>query len=144
MWLRILLIPAALALLAVSCAPKAKVPVSGEPRSVELKSEQGDSVEYEITIIDPGFSSWFERHRKPVWFYTNDFLASWNYRYVLEWNERVRNPLGWQGSGDNPFIQEIDYRPGIDYGIDLNYKLYHYFKYIEDTFGPILRYRRNN
>ncbi len=26
----------------------------------------------------------------------------------------------------------IDYRPNIDYGLDLNYKLYYYFKYFEE------------
>jgi hypothetical protein len=113
-----------------------------KPEKIELLPNDQDSTEYELIIIDPGFDSWFATNHKPEWYYTNDYLANWNYQYVLAWNAKVRDPLSIQSSTDQPFILEIDYRPGIDYGIGLNYKLYHYFKYVEATWGKILPYAR--
>jgi hypothetical protein len=48
--------------------------------------------------------------------------------YVAEWNRRYET-LYNRGLYDD----YIDYRPNIDYGIDLNYKLFYYFAYFEVT-----------
>ena len=128
-----------------SCAPVKQVAKSpAKPEKIELVPNSQDSTEYELIIIDPGFDSWFNMNYKPIWYYSNEYLATWNYQYVVAWNIKVRDPLLTQNQADNPFILEIDYRPGIDYGIDLNYKLYHYFKYVEATWGKILPYERQN
>jgi hypothetical protein len=63
---------------------------------------------------------------------------SWNQRYVLEWNNRHRNPLRY---GD--FYQtEIYYDVHEDYGLELNYQLYNYFLFIEQNYGIELIRRR--
>jgi hypothetical protein len=128
----------------LSCSPVKQVAKTPEARKIELLTAQKDSTEYELIVIDPGFESWFVMNRKPAWYYTNDYLANWNYQYVISWNEKVRNPSQYNGNPGNPFIQEIDYRRDVDYGLDLNYKLYQYFRYIEATWGKILPYDRHN
>ena len=127
-----------------SCSPVKQAARSDKPRKIELAPNNQDSTEYELIIIDPGFQSWFNSNQKPVWYFSKDYLASWNYQYVVAWNAKVRDPLFMVNSADNPFILEIDYRPHIDYGLELNHKLYHYFRYIEATWGRILPYDRKN
>lgn len=144
MWLKTILYAALISGCLISCATIKKSGQPGKPKKVEVISDSKDSTEYELIIIDPGFQSWFDRNYKPAWYYTNDYLATWNYQYVIAWNAKVTDPSFFQNRADNPFIQEIDYRSDIDYGLDLNYKLYHYFKYIEETWGKILPYERRN
>jgi hypothetical protein len=139
-----MIFPAALmAGILFSCAPAKKTTQAPKPEKIALLAEDQDSIEYELLIIDAGFDTWLQTNRKPKWYYSNDYLATWNYQYVLAWNERARNPEFWNRYPDHPFILEIDYRPNIDYGLELNYKLYHYFKYIEKTWGKILTYERH-
>lgn len=127
-----------------ACAPAKKSVVSPKPQKIEFQTSDQDSVEYELIIIDPGFETWMATNHKPKWYYSKEFLATWNQQYVQAWNEKVRNPLEWQLDQNSPFVMEIDYRPGIDYGLDLNYTLYHYFRYVEKTWGKILPYSRHN
>ena len=87
-----------------------------------------DELEYEIIIIDPGFETYLLTIAKPANFYSQSYYETKNKFYVTEWNNRARNPLGY-----NPNIYEnvIDYDFNIDYGLDVNYKLYNYFKFVE-------------
>ncbi len=96
-----------------------------------------DSLEYELIIMEPGFETWFQTNRKPVWFYDNQSLQIKNYRYVVAWNERVINRVFQIRNPGNPFYQMIDYRPNIIYPLEVNWRLYHYFLYIETTGWPI-------
>ena len=59
-----------------------------------------------------------------------------NRLYVFEWNQRVRNP-----SVFNPNVYEnlIDYQPHIDYGYDVNYKLFNYFEFAQQKYSMRLR-----
>jgi hypothetical protein len=36
-------------------------------------------------------------------------------------------------NNDGLYQNSIDYNPRIEYGIDINYKLYYYFRYFEET-----------
>lgn len=89
-----------------------------------------DSTEYEIIIIDPGFNYWLATQPSAN-YYTQQFLESKNLFYVQEWNRRAMRPLEY-----NPNIYEmtIDYDPFIDYGLEVNYKLYQYFKYVNEVY----------
>lgn len=127
-----------------SCASVKPTARENKNQQVVLLPNDQDSTEYELTIFDSGFQSWFDKNHKPVWYYSKDYLATWNTQYVSYWNAKVRQPFSIQNQKDNPFIMEIDYRTNVDYGLELNYKLYHYFKYIEDTWGRILPYYRRN
>jgi len=90
-----------------------------------------DSLEYEILIIEPGFNSWLASRAKPEGFYSQEYLESRNRIYVTEWNSRVIQPQRYQS---HLYELQIDYQPFIDYGYDVNYKLYNYFIYFQLTY----------
>ncbi len=86
------------------------------------KTETNDSTEYELVVFDTGFETWFQQRSKPSWYHSKPFYKTWNQRYVNEWNARVR-------TGKRGYDTEINYNPTIDYGIELEHKLYYFFKY---------------
>ncbi len=87
-----------------------------------------DKLEYEIIIIEPGFNFWLESRAKPEGYYSQQFLENRNRIYVTEWNNRVLNPSRYN---PNLYEMQIDYQPHIDYGYEVNYKLYNYFIYFQ-------------
>ena len=94
-----------------------------------------DSLEYEILIIEPGFNSWLVSTAKPEGFYSQKYMESRNIQYVIEWNQRVLQP---QRYNSNLYELQIDYQPHIDYGYEVNYKLYNYFIYFQLTYNQRL------
>ncbi|UII31568.1 DUF6146 family protein [Fulvivirga ulvae] len=96
------------------------------------KAENDD--EYELTIIDSGYDRWFSINRRPINYHTLSFYEQQNARYVRAWNEKV-SQQGRYNTINYPFENRINYDPSIDYGLELNYQLYNYFRYIEDTYG---------
>ncbi len=87
---------------------------------------QEDSITYELIVLDPGFDSWFAIHGTPAKYHNQTYYEGWNRRYVDAWN--------YQNIGDrySQVIEgNIDYRPDIDYGFELNHKLFYYFMYVE-------------
>ncbi|OSY87310.1 hypothetical protein WH52_11710 [Tenacibaculum holothuriorum] len=93
---------------------------------------KNDSLEYEIIIIDPGFTAYLNSIARPVGFYSQSFLETRNRMMVPIWNMRVQNPTQF-----NPNIYEniIDYSPHIDYGYDVNYKLFNYFMFAQRKYN---------
>ena len=89
-----------------------------------------EELEYEILIIEMGFESWLVT-QKPMWYYSNNTLAIKNQFYVIEWNQRVLQPLVYNSS---LYEQQINYDPTIDYGIEVNYKLYMYFQFFQQKY----------
>ncbi len=87
-----------------------------------------DKLEYEILIIEPGFNSWLIGRAKPEGYYSQQFLENRNRLFVTEWNSRVLQP---QRYAPNLYEMQIDYQPHIDYGYEVNYKLYNYFIYFQ-------------
>ena len=89
-----------------------------------------EKLEYEVLIIEIGFESWLVT-QKPITFYSNNTLRIKNNLYVVEWNQRVLQPSIY-----NPVLYEqlIEYSPHIDYGIEVNYKLYMYFQYFQEKY----------
>ncbi len=104
------------------------------PQTYTLTIQQGDTTEYEILIIETGFESWIATNAKPRWYYTNDYYHNKNQFYVIDWNNRVLSSMH-----TSPFEYRIDYDPNIDYGLEVNYQLYWYFKFIENKYGIRLR-----
>lgn len=94
-----------------------------------------DSLEYEIIIIEPGFNSWLVSTAKPEGYYSKAYLESRNFQYVTEWNQRVMQPHRYNS---NLYEQQIDYQPQIDYGYEVNYKLYNYFIFFQLTYNQRL------
>lgn len=95
--------------------------------------------EYEIIIIDPGFYTWLKSIARPEGYYDQTFLESRNQLYVLNWNQRA---LGLYNADPNLYLMQINYEPGIDYGYEVNYKLYNYFIYFQRKYkqrlGPFV------
>jgi hypothetical protein len=91
---------------------------------------ENEALEYQIIIIEIGFDSWL-RVQKPMTFYTDSYLATRNLFYVSEWNRRVYLPGVY-----NPQIysQLIDYEPSTDYGLEVNYMLFMYFKFVQKKY----------
>jgi hypothetical protein len=100
---------------------------------------ENDSLEYQILIIEPGFNVWLETTARPPGYYSQTFLENRNIIMVNEWNARVTQP---QRYDPRLYEMQIDYRAGIDYGYEVNYKLYNYFIYFQLTYnqrlGPFL------
>jgi len=88
-----------------------------------------EELEYEIVIIDPGFNTWLASRAQPRGYYSQTHLETKNKFWVVEWNIRARQP---QQYGDM-YLMEIDYRPEIDYGYEVNYMLYNYLVYFQLT-----------
>ncbi len=93
-----------------------------------------EELEYEILIIEMGFESWLVT-QKPMWYYSNNTLAIKNKFHVIEWNQRVLQPLIYNPS---LYEQQINYDRTIDYGIEVNYKLYMYFQFFQQKYNQKL------
>ncbi|MEW7278064.1 DUF6146 family protein [Aquimarina sp. 2201CG1-2-11] len=89
-----------------------------------------DSLEYEILIIEPGFNAWVISQR-PRGYFSEVFLENRNRLYVMEYNQRVIQPLQFD---PNLYPFQINYDPNIRYGYEVNYLLYHYFLFFEQQF----------
>lgn len=87
-----------------------------------------DSIEYEILIIEPGFNAWLAGTARPEGYYSQNFMENRNIQFVIAYNQRVLQP---QVYDPNLYFMQIDYRQGIDYGYEVNYKLYNYFIYFQ-------------
>lgn len=96
---------------------------------------RSDKTEYEIIIIDPGFYAWLNSIARPPGYYSQNFLENRNWIWVNEWNNRVV-----QTSLYDPNLYElpIDYQRQIDYGYEVNYKLYNYFIYFQRRYNQRL------
>jgi hypothetical protein len=89
-----------------------------------------DSLEYEVIIIDPGFSTWLASMALPRNFHSLTYLENKNQIYVNEWNRRAIQPQRY----NNLYEMTIDYNPNIRYGYEVNYLIYNYMIYFQNTF----------
>ena len=114
-----------MALLAWACSPAREAAKT----SARLVKNSQDSTEYEILIIDPHFDEWYLLNFTPAKDYSNDYYRSKNLVAVANWNDYYRS------GRYSPVIDSyIDYWPVTDYGIEVNRKLYWYFRYIRETY----------
>ncbi|MDT0554913.1 DUF6146 family protein [Patiriisocius hiemis] len=98
-----------------------------------------DSLEYEILIIEPGFNS-FLISQPPKGYYSLTFLENRNRIFVTEYNLRVSNALQY---GPSLYPQRINYEFNVDYGMEVNYKLYNYFLYFQQKYNQRFPGSRN-
>lgn len=90
-----------------------------------------DSLEYEVIIIDNGFNTWLNSRAYPRNYHSLSYLENKNYLYVTEWNNRVLQP---QRYNPNLYEMSIDYRNDIHYGYEVNYLIYNYMIYFQNTY----------
>ncbi len=99
---------------------------------VEISDED---TEYEIIIIEPGFYVWLYSIARQPGYYSQAWLENRNQILVINWNQRV---IQTQQFNRNLYLWEIDYDPQIDYGYDVNWKLYNYFIYFQRKYNQRL------
>ncbi|MBW4969062.1 DUF6146 family protein [Croceibacter atlanticus] len=129
-----------LALLIIACATTnttdaAHIDKESKTKSLDTLRIANDSLEYEIIIIEPGFQSWLVT-QPPRGYYIQKVLENRNLFSVQEYNRRV---LDSRYNRTNLYEQQIDYQPGIDYGYEVNYLLFNYFEFFEETYNQKLR-----
>ena len=94
---------------------------------VESDTITADSLEYRLIVLDPGYESWLATKPSKN-FYSQQYYEQRNRLYVTEWN------LRYLTSNDSGLYEDyIDYNFTTDYGLELNYKLYYYFRFFEET-----------
>jgi hypothetical protein len=123
-------------LLICSCNTTKQIASNKDEKLESLKfndtvSISNDALEYDIIIIEPGFNFWLASIAKPEGYYSQQYMESRNLFYVNEWNNRVMQP---QRFNPNLYEMQIDYQHSIDYGYEVNYKLYNYFIYFQLTY----------
>jgi hypothetical protein len=90
-----------------------------------------DKLEYEVIIIDPGFSTWLVTTALPRNYYSQSYLESRNRIWVSEWNSRVLQPMRYS---PNLYEMTINYDPNTDYGYEVNYLIYNYMVYFQNRY----------
>ncbi|MCW2120091.1 DUF6146 family protein [Flavobacterium sp. 7A] len=90
-----------------------------------------DSLQYEVIIIDNGYSTWLNSRALPRNYHSQQFLEIKNQFYINEWNNRVLQP---QRFDPHLYEMNINYNPTINYGYEVNYLIYNYMIYFQNTF----------
>ena len=90
-----------------------------------------DSLEYEVIIIDVGFTLYLNTIAKPKKYYSLSYLENRNNMYVTNWNIRALNPSKFNST---IYENRIDYSSQIRYGLEVNYKLFNYFQFAQQKY----------
>ncbi|HHX31492.1 MAG TPA: hypothetical protein GX712_02745 [Bacteroidales bacterium] len=112
---------------------------SGPKGVVSLEPNNGDvatvdSIEYELIVMDTGFETWYLLQDSPTHYRSQQYYEGWNRQYVSAWNAYANQP-----SRRSFFQSIIGYESNVDYGFELNHKLFYYFQYVEKVLKiPIL------
>ncbi len=95
-------------------------------KSNNVESNVEDSVEYELETFDARFETWYQLHNSPAMYRSQEYYENWNRQYVSAWNYNAMN------ARRNSFFEPIiGYENNVDYGFELNHKLFYYFQYVE-------------
>ena len=95
-------------------------------KPVEVAAD--DSLGYELQTFDPKFETWYLLHNSPSQYRSQMYYEGWNRQYVSAWNA---NAIDSQKSSF--FEPIVGYDPSVDYGFELNHKLFYYFQYVEQV-----------
>jgi hypothetical protein len=107
----------------VACSTHKKV-VEIKNKTVEVATE--DSLEYELETFDPKFETWYLLHDNPSQCRSQSYYEGWNKQYVSAWNANAMDQR------KSSFFETIvGYDPTVDYGFELNHRLFYYFQYVE-------------
>jgi hypothetical protein len=123
----LVILSAALLIWACSSSPiKNKIIAKEKPVRIA-----NDRLEYEIIIIDIGFTTYLATIAEQEGFYNQDYLEARNRVWVLGWNQRFQDP---QRFDNRIYENRIEYQPNIDYGYKVNYKLFNYFLFAQKKY----------
>lgn len=124
-----ILVLAILTLIVYACGSS---PIKNEVNKEKPVVIANDSLEYEIIIIDIGFNQYLNGVALPRGYYSQKYMESRNFAWVITWNQRAQNP-----TRHNPNIYEniINYEAQIDYGYEVNYLLFNYFLFAQQKYN---------
>lgn len=135
--MKIYAIPFLAALLLITACATTKLPAADKNTTAVKDADTiriaNEELEYEIIIIDPGFTGWLSR-AQPRGYYKQPYLETKNQMWVNEWNIRFSQPQRYNGL----YEMKIDYSPTINYGYEVNYLLYNYLVYFQNKTGQRL------
>ena len=126
----------------VSCTSTKEAITVSDKEKMAFNQKEGDTItianeetEYQIIIIESGFNFWLQSIARPEGYYSQSYLENRNQILVTNWNIKVN-----QSYRQNAQLYElrIDYNPSIDYGYEVNYKLYNYFVYFQRKYNQRL------
>lgn len=112
-------------LIAWSCSTVKNTPKT----SAIVEKNSQDSTEYELVIIDNHFENWYLLNYSDAKDRTDEYYHNKNLVAVSNWNEYFRG-----GKYTGVIDSYIFYEPHIDYGIEVNRRLFWYFKFVEDYY----------
>ena len=97
---------------------------TGKYGTIVVATKEG-LIAYDLAVLDLGYES-FIAMQPAATTYSLNYLENKNRQYVSVWNQRVLS--------GNPAIYEmpIDYEDQTYYGLDFEYKLFMFFKFMED------------
>lgn len=102
----------------------------------KMTFEPNDEGEYDIVVFDPDYSTYLLTSAYPKNFYTKEYYRQKNRQYVIVWNQRHMMPTVYN---PNIYAVSIDLDPQIDYGLDFEYKLFNFFRFIETKYRVRIR-----
>ncbi|MDD4109377.1 MAG: DUF6146 family protein, partial [Prolixibacteraceae bacterium] len=108
-----------------SCSVK-KQTVKIEGTNAEVADQ--DSVEYVLETFDQKFETWYMLHNSPSQYRSQQYYEGWNRQYVSAWNYHATDPRR-----SSFFESIVGYEATVDYGFELNHKLFYYFQYVENV-----------
>ena len=122
----------ALVLIIISCSTTKNTSPKNDETVSTTKSDTvriaNDELEYEVIIIDPGFSNWLASRAQPRNFYTQNYMETRNRVWITNWNTNVIS-----GRNRDLFEMSINYDNNIDYGYEVNYLIFNYLTYFQIT-----------
>lgn len=90
------------------------------------ETTEEDSLEYALETFDSKFDTWYLLHNNPSQYRSQEYYEGWNQRYIAAWNYNATQP------GKRWFFEPVvGWYPTVDYGFELNHKLFYYFQYVE-------------
>ena len=94
----------------------------------KMTFEPNEDGEYDLVVFDPQYEVYLKSIARPQSYYSYDYYKTKNRFYVITWNQRHLNPMQY-----NPdlYAVRIDLDPNIDYGLEFEYKLFNFFRFIE-------------
>ena len=110
----------------VSCSTQNQAINSDEINN--LSFEPDENGEYDIIVLDPQYDIYLKTIARPESYYTESYYKSKNRIYSTIWNQRHLNPLSYN---PNIYAVSINLNPNINYGLNFEYKLYNFFKFME-------------
>lgn len=113
-------------ILFVCCQTQAPAPTENKDQSLTFDKNEED--EYDLIVFDAQYDVFLMTIARPQNFYSENYYKMKNDQYVNVWNNRHAQPLRFD---PDLYAVHINYDPKINYGINLEYKLYNFFKFIE-------------